>query len=98
MLPTSGEIVLSEYCGSIGLGLIISLDQIKTHATCHAFSCQSGFKRFLDAVRLGIVYMLLLNLIPVGWQLSLPHLEHAFIVVYFYVLLFEHITKELVGQ
>ena len=78
--------------------LIFSLDRLKTHAAYHALSCKSGCKRFLDTVRLDIGYMLLFNLIPVGWQLSLPHLEHTFILVYFYVLLFEHITKELVGQ
>jgi len=78
--------------------LIFSLDRIKTHDAYHALSCQSGFKRFLDAVRLDIGCMLFFNLIPVGWPLSLPHIEHTFMPVYFYVLLFEHITKELVGQ
>jgi hypothetical protein len=90
--------VQSEYIGPMGHGSIFSLDRIKTHAAYHALSCQSGCKRFLDAVRLDIGYMLLFNLIPVSWPLSLPHIEHTFIPVYFYVLLFEHITKEIVGQ
>lgn len=79
-------------------GLIFSLDRIKTHVAYHAFSCQSGLKRFLDTVRLDIGYMFLFNLIPVGWPLSLPRKEHTFIPVYYYVLLFEHITKEAVGR
>ena len=79
-------------------GLISSLDRIKTRAAYHAFSCQNGFKRFLDKLRLDIGYMLLFNLTPVGWPLSLPRKEHTFIPVYFYVLLFEHITKETVGD